>query len=97
MTLAVMTRATLGHTGRPLVAGTGTTTIYVLVTLATILRLLAPLGGSQYMHILFVAGGAWSGAFGLFVLLYMRPLTLPPSKASTRGQSNCAANTANNR
>jgi uncharacterized protein involved in response to NO len=80
MTVAVMTRATLGHTGRPLVAGTGTTTIYVLVTLATILRLLAPLGGSQYMHILFVAGGAWSGAFGLFVLLYMRPLTLPPVK-----------------
>jgi len=28
MTLAVMTRASLGHTGRPLAAGPGTATIY---------------------------------------------------------------------
>lgn len=80
MTLAVMTRATLGHTGRPLAAGTGTTAIYVLVTLAAILRLLAPLGGSHYLHFLFVAGAAWSSAFGLFLLLYVRPLALPRVK-----------------
>lgn len=42
MTLAVMTRASLGHTGRPLVAGPGTTAIYVMITLAAILRHLAP-------------------------------------------------------
>ncbi len=80
MTLAVMTRATLGHTGRPLVAGTGTTAIYVLVTLAAVLRLLAPLGGSHYLLILVLAGGAWSSAFGLFLYLYTRPLTLPRIK-----------------
>ncbi len=80
MTLAVMTRATLGHTGRPLAAGIGTTAIYVLVTVAAILRLLAPLGGSQYLPMLVLAGGAWSGAFGLFLLLYVRPLTLPRVK-----------------
>jgi uncharacterized protein involved in response to NO len=44
MTLAVMSRATLGHAGRPLVAGRGTTTIYALITVATVLRLIAPLG-----------------------------------------------------
>jgi uncharacterized protein involved in response to NO len=33
MTLAVMTRASLGHTGRPLTAGLGTAAIYLLVTL----------------------------------------------------------------
>ena len=65
MTLAVMTRASLGHTGRPLVAGHDTTTIYVLVTLAAVLRLLAPLGGAAYIFILSLAGAAWSGAFGL--------------------------------
>jgi uncharacterized protein involved in response to NO len=75
MTLAVMTRASLGHTGRPLVAGHGTTTIYLLVTLAAVLRLLAPLGGAAYISILSLAGAAWSGAFGLFVVLYARPLT----------------------
>ena len=77
MTLAVMTRATLGHTGRKLVAGTGTTAIYVLVTIATIGRLLAPLAGAQYMLALALTGLAWSAAFGLFALLYLRPLALP--------------------
>ncbi|HEX7970448.1 MAG TPA: NnrS family protein [Stellaceae bacterium] len=82
MTLAVMTRASLGHTGRPLAAGSGTTAIYVLVTLAAVLRLLAPLGGTQYLLVLALAGAAWSGAFGLFVLLYLRPLALPRVKGS---------------
>ena len=77
MTLAVMTRATLGHTGRPLVAGAGTTTIYGLVTAAALCRLLAPFAGAQYISALSVAGFAWSAAFGLFVMLYLRPLALP--------------------
>jgi uncharacterized protein involved in response to NO len=81
MTLAVMTRASLGHTGRPLVAGWGTTTIYIFVTLAAILRLLAPLGGDHYLFLLWSAGAAWSGAFGLFVLLYAGPLMRPRVKA----------------
>jgi uncharacterized protein involved in response to NO len=77
MTLAVMTRASLGHTGRPLVAGPGTTAIFLLVTLAAVLRLLAPLGGEHYLLLLAVAGTAWSAAFGLFVLLYGPPLSQP--------------------
>ena len=77
MTLAVMTRATLGHTGRTLAAGPGATTIYLLVTLAAILRLLAPLASVHYMLALSLAGAAWSGAFALFVVLYARPLALP--------------------
>ncbi len=80
MTLAVMTRTSLGHTGRPLTAGPRTTMIYVLVTLAAVLRLLAPLGGSQYVLVLSLAGAAWSGAFGLFARFYFRPLTLPRVK-----------------
>ncbi len=77
MTLGVMTRASLGHTGRPLVAGSGTTTIYALVTVAALLRLLAPLAGADYLLLLSLAGAAWSGAFGLFVFLYGRPLATP--------------------
>ncbi|MDE2513275.1 MAG: NnrS family protein, partial [Alphaproteobacteria bacterium] len=77
MTLAVMTRASLGHTGRKLTAGRGTTTIYVLVTIAAVLRLVAPLAGAQYLLTLSLAGAAWSGAFGLFVVLY-GPLLLTP-------------------
>jgi uncharacterized protein involved in response to NO len=72
-----MTRASLGHTGRKLVAGPGTTTIYALITLAAVLRLFAPLGGGQYLLLLDLAGTAWSAAFGLFVLLYAGPLARP--------------------
>jgi uncharacterized protein involved in response to NO len=77
MTLAVMTRASLGHTGRALSAGPGTITIYALITLAAILRLAAPLGEADYLLMLSMAGTAWGGAFGLFVVLYGRPLSLP--------------------
>jgi uncharacterized protein involved in response to NO len=70
MTLALMPRATLGHTGGALTAGRGTVAIYTLVTLAALLRLLAPLGAGDYMVLLCLAGAAWSGAFGLFVVLY---------------------------
>ncbi|MBV1699688.1 MAG: NnrS family protein [Hyphomicrobiales bacterium] len=80
MTLAVMTRASLGHTGRPVTAGRGTTTIYALVTIAAVVRLIAPLGGAHYILLLAVAGAAWSGAFGLFVLLYAKALALPRAR-----------------
>jgi uncharacterized protein involved in response to NO len=81
MTLAVMTRASLGHTGRTLAAGPGTTTIYILVTIAAALRVVAPLAEGHYLAVLWLAGAAWSGAFGLFVLLYARPLMLPRGAA----------------
>jgi uncharacterized protein involved in response to NO len=60
--------------------------IYVLITLAALSRLVAPLGGSHYMVLLSFAGAAWTGAFALFVLLYVRPLALPQVKggAATR-------------
>ena len=41
MTLAVMTRATLGHTGHALTADAGTTAIYLLLTLSLLARFLA--------------------------------------------------------
>lgn len=77
MTLAVMTRASLGHTGRALAAGPRTTAIYVMITLATLLRLLAPLLGGFYVAGLSLAALAWCGAFGSFVLFYFQPLTRP--------------------
>src|SRR6185312_278405 len=52
MTLAVMTRASLGHTGRPLTAGPGTNTIYLLITLAAVSRVLAPLAGDAMLSVL---------------------------------------------
>ena len=69
-----MTRASLGHTGRPLTAGPVTTAIYLLVTTAALLRLMVPLTDAYSELLLSLAGVAWSGAFGLFAVLYARPL-----------------------
>lgn len=70
MTLAVMTRATRGHTGRPLEADRVTTLIYVLVTVGALLRVAAPLLPFHYLLSLRWAGGLWSAAFLLFALVY---------------------------
>lgn len=85
MTLAVMTRASLGHGGRGLRAGAGTTAIYGLVTLAALLRLAAPLAGGDYLVALMLAGGAWSAAFGLFFVLYFPLLARPRPRQLVAG------------
>ena len=70
MTLAVMTRATLGHTGRELRAGVGTTAIYLLVTAGAALRVAAPWLPFDYLLLIQIAGAFWGGAFLLFLAMY---------------------------
>jgi uncharacterized protein involved in response to NO len=77
MTLAVMTRASLGHTGRPLSAGPVTKVIYALITAAAVLRVLSPFAGDNPELTLWLAGVAWSGAFGLFAVFYGSALARP--------------------
>jgi uncharacterized protein involved in response to NO len=77
MTLAVMTRASLGHTGHPLSAGPVTKAIYLLVTLAAVLRVLSPLAGERADIALWLAAATWTGAFGLFAIFYGRILVQP--------------------
>jgi uncharacterized protein involved in response to NO len=68
MTLAVMIRATLGHTGQPLQAGAATRVIYICVLAAALLRIVAAFTGSTIL--LEYAGMAWIAGFSCFVLLY---------------------------
>ena len=70
MILAVMTRATLGHTGRELRAGPATILAYALVTLGAILRVVAPLGALDYRVGMEAAGVLWAGAFVVFLVVY---------------------------
>jgi uncharacterized protein involved in response to NO len=77
MTLAVMTRASLGHTGRPLHAGPMTVVIYALVNLGALLRVFGPSIGLPTNLMLGIAATAWSGAYLLFALLYGPFLTRP--------------------
>lgn len=81
MTLAVMTRATLGHTGRPLAAGRGTQAIYALALMAVMARLAAAFEPS--LLLLYIAAFAWVAAFAGFVVVYGPLLTgRPPSWAA---------------
>ena len=70
MTLAVMTRASLGHAGRPLKAGIGAVSIFILVISAAIVRIVANDLPFDYQNTLSLAGILWVMAFLLFVILW---------------------------
>jgi uncharacterized protein involved in response to NO len=70
MVLAVMTRATLGHTGRALKASGATVALYACVTVAALLRVGASLGLGQYRLLLDIGGTAWIAALLLFLAVY---------------------------
>jgi len=81
MTLAVMTRASLGHTGRPKQVGPLTLTIYVLVMLGALLRVFVPGSSTPTTATYLVLGLAaicWGGAYLLFTIGY-GPWLLEPS------------------
>lgn len=77
MTLAVMTRASLGHTGREIVADSWTVAIYVCVTAGALLRLGAAFAPGFYLPLLAAGGLVWSLAFLLFAIRYWPILTRP--------------------
>jgi uncharacterized protein involved in response to NO len=70
MILAVMTRATLGHTGRELKAGAATIIIYGLVSIGALLRVVTSSGFIPYTGGMEVSALFWGGAFVLFILAY---------------------------
>jgi len=81
MTLAVMTRASLGHTGRDLVASIPTQLIYLAALVAVLARIAAAFAPSVLL--LHLAGFAWVAAFAGFAAVY-GPLLLrhPPAWAN---------------
>lgn len=70
LTLAVMTRASLGHTGRPLTAGRATVAIYALVFIGAALRVLLPATPIDYSLGVSIAGIVWASGFLLFAAVY---------------------------
>jgi uncharacterized protein involved in response to NO len=77
MILAVMTRASLGHTGRELKASPMTIAAYVCITIGALLRVAASLG--PYGIMLDIAGTFWALALFLFLIVY-RPVLWSPHK-----------------
>lgn len=80
MTLAIMTRASLGHTGRPLRVNTSTAVAYVLIALSAGTRALAPaVFPGSYFVTMYLSGGLWMLGFSLFCFTYI-PILLGPSQ-----------------
>jgi uncharacterized protein involved in response to NO len=78
ITLGMMTRTARGHTARPLKVDAWETAAYVLVQLAAIVRVFAPLLSPQTYSLFVVASGLmWSVAFAIFTVVYFPILTRP--------------------
>jgi len=74
MTLAIMSRATRGHTGLPLTAPPMTAASYALIFMAALLRPLATLLPDLYLALLSASGACWIAAFALYLVEYAPPI-----------------------
>lgn len=83
MTLAVMTRATLGHTGQKLEAGPATQAIYACVLIGALLRVIAAVSGS--LPLIEIGGILWIAGFAGYALVYAPLLVMrKPAWAAAR-------------
>jgi uncharacterized protein involved in response to NO len=81
MTLAVMTRVSRGHTGRPLTADPATRWIYVAINLAAAARVAAPFLPAAQIALLTAAALLWLLAFAGFLAAYAPILVGPRADA----------------
>lgn len=78
VTLGMMARVSLGHTGRPIVAAPATAAAFVLVALAAAVRVFGVLlFPAHYAALVALAAVPWSLAFVLFLVVYLPVLTAP--------------------
>lgn len=80
ITLAVMTRASRGHSGRALTAGRLEIAIFALVLTGALARIAAPYAGGWMLAALDGAGLAVAAAYLAFAAGYARMLLLPPGR-----------------
>jgi uncharacterized protein involved in response to NO len=84
MTLAMMSRASLGHTGRPLVVTRPIAWAYGLIGLAALVRFVgAEAAPGWYDWAVLVSGALWLLAFTLFTAVFWPILTRPRQNAAT--------------
>jgi uncharacterized protein involved in response to NO len=83
MSLAVMSRVSLGHTGRPLAASAGIQAVYSLIVLSVLARVCASAHPAWSGALMPTAGVLWASAFLGFAIAYWTVLTGPrPACAS---------------
>lgn len=84
MVLAIMTRVSRGHTGRPLRADRATTLIYAAITLAAATRVAAAFAPASATALLVASALLWVMAFLLFVAAYGAMLLSPRIENDSR-------------
>ncbi|MEI7993751.1 MAG: NnrS family protein [Methylococcaceae bacterium] len=78
LTLGMMARVALGHTGRPLRASNAMAIAFVLINLAALIRVLLPLAlPDWYTLLIYGSTLSWLAAFSLFMFVYAPILTSP--------------------
>jgi len=77
MIMAVTTRASLGHTGRPLVVARSIGIAYLLLLLSALVRVLAPALVPDYLVTIEAAALLWIVAFGIYLVVYA-PILMRP-------------------
>ncbi len=75
--LAVITRVSLGHTGRPLHATRATIFAYWVLATAVMVRVLGPMTGAGYLLVVDLAAAGWVLTFVLFLWIYWPILSRP--------------------
>ena len=82
MIMAVMTRATLGHTGHALHADRATVALYAAIILAALTRIAVAFLPELTMTLLMASGALWGAGFLGFTFVYGRYLIRPrPERA----------------
>jgi uncharacterized protein involved in response to NO len=77
VTLGMMSRVALGHTGRLLVVGRPMVAAFGMLVLAAVVRVVGPLSTATYRPSLFVAGSLWTLAFAIYAVVYAPVVTAP--------------------
>lgn len=82
VTIGMMARVSLGHTGRAIATGPALIAAFVLVTLGSLVRVLGPLllmrlFAVPYMAVITSAGLLWALGFLLFIIIYV-PILMQP-------------------
>ena len=70
MILAMISRVSLGHTGRPIQVGVLMKFAFIMMLFAVITRLLAPLLTTHYTRLILLSALLWAMAFGCYVIAY---------------------------
>ena len=83
--LAMISRVSLGHTGRPLSPPKAMTLAYICITLAALIRALGPwILPEKTMIFIDISGTFWLLAFGIFAVTYA-PMLMSPRKDGRPG------------